>query len=65
MKLETEIKVKLEPKEKGAFETVFKILYDICLNVCDCDFCPLKCFCDTRFDCMNRMSKISEVLGES
>lgn len=65
MKLETEIKIKLELKEKEAFETVSKILYDICLNVCDCDFCPLKRFCDTRFDCMITMSKISEVLGES
>lgn len=65
MKLETEIKIKLEPKEKEAFETVSKILYDICLNACDCDFCPLKRLCDTRFDCMITMSEISEVLGES
>ena len=65
MKLETEIKVKLEPKEKEAFETVSNILYDICKKVCDCDFCPLKRFCDTRFDCRVTMSEISEVLGES
>jgi hypothetical protein len=65
MKLETEIKIKLEPKEKEAFEIVSNILYDICLNVCDCDFCPLKRFCDTRFDCMITMPKISEVLSES
>ena len=65
MKLETEIKVKLEPKEKEAFEVVSNVLHNICEKVCDCDFCPLKRFCDTRFDCMDTMSAISEILGES
>jgi hypothetical protein len=65
MKLETEIKIKLEPKEKEAFETVSNILYDICHKVCDCDFCPLNRFCNVSFDCMITMSKISEILSES
>lgn len=65
MKLETKIKVKLEPKEKEAFEIVSKVLYDLCEEISNCEFCPLRRFCDTRFDCMGTMSEISEVLGES